>query len=81
MNPSVYFDRVNTLMKVLDRSANSFRPINAKQTKLIHEKKADRIIEMKKQTYIPRAPLEQPTAQAIKTTLRRQLALQALSES
>jgi hypothetical protein len=81
MNPSVHFDRVNTLVKVLDRSANGFRPINAKRTKLVHEKKADRMIETKKQTRVPRAPLEQPTAQATKTTLRRQLALQALSES
>jgi hypothetical protein len=62
MNLSVHFNQVNTLMKVLDRSANSFRLINAKRTKLIHEKKADRIIETKKQTHVPRAPLEQPTA-------------------
>jgi hypothetical protein len=62
MNLSVYFDQVNTLVKMLDRLANSFRLINAKRTKLVYEKKADRMIETKKQTCIPRAPLEQPTA-------------------
>jgi hypothetical protein len=49
-------------MKVLDRSANSFKLINAKQIKLIYEKKADYIIKIKKQIYILRTLLEQSTA-------------------
>jgi hypothetical protein len=47
---------------MLDRLANSFKLINAKQIKLIYKKKANCIIKIKKQTYVLRAPLEQSTA-------------------